>query len=187
MTFSAQKRDAFGQSAFCRSPSNHECGGVFMPCSGPFHLFDHRRQFSLPLVYHLDAIRYLFTDVSIGSVFIAADHCECAALTRQNAWRGPLSSQCISLVILRIFKVFVRCDEPFNLIRNGQLPVRQEKGIIKGDLKARYLSYIFMGAIDTFISAMVLDNQRIKSDRQKKRIADGIYQIFMDGAKKRKS
>ena len=60
----------------------------------------------------------------------------------------------------------------------------QEKGVIKGDLKARHLTYIFMGPIDTFILAMVLDKRRIKSDEQKKRIADGIFEMFMNGAKK---
>ncbi|MFC1823590.1 TetR/AcrR family transcriptional regulator [Thermodesulfobacteriota bacterium] len=78
---------------------------------------------------------------------------------------------------LRFRKLFSAVEE---IILEGQ-----EKGVVRSDFKARYLSYIFMGAIDTFISAMVLDNQRIKSDKQKKRIADGIYQIFMNGAIKR--
>ena len=61
----------------------------------------------------------------------------------------------------------------------------QKKGSIRDDFKARYLTYLFLGSIEIFISAMVLDNQRIRSDEQKKRIAEGIYQLFMYGVTKR--
>jgi TetR/AcrR family fatty acid metabolism transcriptional regulator len=58
----------------------------------------------------------------------------------------------------------------------------QEKGILRRDFKARYLTYSFLGALETFVSAMVLVDQKIKGDRQKKRIADSIVEVFLNGA-----
>jgi hypothetical protein len=59
----------------------------------------------------------------------------------------------------------------------------QEKEILRKDFKARYLTYIFLGALETFVTAMVLVDQRIKGDRQKNRIAESILEVFLNGAK----
>lgn len=62
----------------------------------------------------------------------------------------------------------------------------QERDILRRDFKARYLTYIFLGALETFVSAMVLVDQRIKGDAQKDRIAESILEVFLNGAKRQK-
>jgi TetR/AcrR family fatty acid metabolism transcriptional regulator len=62
----------------------------------------------------------------------------------------------------------------------------QEKEMLRADFKARYLTYIFLGALETFVSAMVLVDQKIKGDAQKDRIADSILEVFLNGAKRQK-
>lgn len=62
----------------------------------------------------------------------------------------------------------------------------QEKEILRADFKARYLTYIFLGALETFVSAMVLVDQKIKGDAQKDRIANSILEVFLNGAKRQK-
>jgi TetR/AcrR family fatty acid metabolism transcriptional regulator len=62
----------------------------------------------------------------------------------------------------------------------------QEKEKLRTDFKARYLTYIFLGALETFVSAMVLVDQKIKGDAQKQRIAESILEVFLNGAKNQK-
>lgn len=62
----------------------------------------------------------------------------------------------------------------------------QEKEIFRKDFKARYLTYIFLGSLETFVSAMVLVDQKIKGNAQKKRIAESILEVFLNGAKNQK-
>jgi len=62
----------------------------------------------------------------------------------------------------------------------------QEKEILRADFKARYLTYIFLGSLETFVSAMVLVDQKIKGDAQKDRIANSILEVFLNGAKRQK-
>jgi hypothetical protein len=62
----------------------------------------------------------------------------------------------------------------------------QNENLIRGDFKARYLTYIFLGALETFVSAMVLADQKIKGDVQKERIAESILEVFLNGAKLQK-
>ncbi len=63
----------------------------------------------------------------------------------------------------------------------------QKKGLLRKDIKARYLTYIFLGAVETFLSTMVLVDQKIKGDVQKERIAKSIMEVFLNGAKKQKT
>ena len=79
---------------------------------------------------------------------------------------------------LEYFKRFIFLTE--EIIGAGQ----KEK-ILRVDLRPRYLAYIFLGALETFVSAMVLVDQRIKGDAQKKRIADSILEVFLNGARKK--
>lgn len=62
----------------------------------------------------------------------------------------------------------------------------QQKGVMRSDVESRYLTYIFLGALDTFLSVMVLGNEKIKNDRQKEKIADSILEVFLNGAKAEK-
>ena len=63
----------------------------------------------------------------------------------------------------------------------------QNQKLLRSDIKPRYLTYIFLGAIESFISAMVLENQPLKSRAQKQRIATGLLQVFLNGARPLKS
>ncbi|OPX40618.1 MAG: hypothetical protein B1H13_06595 [Desulfobacteraceae bacterium 4484_190.3] len=60
----------------------------------------------------------------------------------------------------------------------------QDKGVLRTDFKARYLTNIFLGALETFVSTMVLADQHIKGNAQKQRIAESILEVFLNGAKK---
>lgn len=59
----------------------------------------------------------------------------------------------------------------------------QKQKALRSDFKARYLTYIFLGAMETFLSVMVLGEERIKNDRQKEKITDFILEVFLNGAK----
>ena len=69
-------------------------------------------------------------------------------------------------------------------LTEGVVVEGQRTGILRKDIKARYLTYIFLGSLETFISTMVLSDQEIKGDSQKERIADSILEVFLNGAKK---
>lgn len=77
---------------------------------------------------------------------------------------------------LERFKSFIALTE--SVIKEGQ-----DDGVLRNDFKARYLTTIFLGALETFISTMVLADQRIKSNTQKERIADSILEVFINGAR----
>jgi TetR/AcrR family transcriptional regulator, fatty acid metabolism regulator protein len=74
------------------------------------------------------------------------------------------------------FKTFFRLTE--DLLVQGQ-----KTKILRADVESRYLTYIFLGALDTFLSVMVLGEESLKSDRQKEKIADSILEVFLNGAK----
>lgn len=77
---------------------------------------------------------------------------------------------------LGLFKKFISLVEA--MITDGQ-----KEEILRTDFKARYLTYIFLGSLETFISAMVLVDQNIKGDAQKERIAQSIFEVFLNGAR----
>ncbi len=74
------------------------------------------------------------------------------------------------------FKSFMSLTE--EIIKAGQ-----DKGMLRHDFKARYLTNIFLGSLETFVSTMVLANQKIKGNAQKERIAESILEVFLNGAK----
>ena len=77
---------------------------------------------------------------------------------------------------LHWFKLFLSRIE-------GLMARAQHQKLLRSDIKPRYLTYIFLGAIESFISAMVLENQPLKSRAQKQRIATGLLQVFLNGAR----
>ncbi len=77
---------------------------------------------------------------------------------------------------LDYFKVFFRKTEKI-------MAWAQSQGTLRSDVRARYLTYIFLGALEAFVSAMVLENQPFKGRDQKKRIATGILEVFFNGAR----
>jgi hypothetical protein len=68
------------------------------------------------------------------------------------------------------------------VIREGQ-----RKRDLRDDLRARYLTYIFLGSLEAFVSTMVLADEHVKGDSQKQRIADTILEVFLNGARRRNS
>lgn len=74
----------------------------------------------------------------------------------------------------------------FMSLTEGVIAEGQKKGILRTDLKPRYLTYIYLGALEAFVSTMVLADQKIKGDAQKERIAESILGVFLNGAKTQK-
>jgi AcrR family transcriptional regulator len=72
-------------------------------------------------------------------------------------------------------RLFTLCRE---IILEGQA-----KGVLRSDIQAHYLAYVFLGSIDTFLSVMILGNETLTPGREK-RITKGITQIFLHGAAK---
>jgi TetR/AcrR family fatty acid metabolism transcriptional regulator len=72
--------------------------------------------------------------------------------------------------------------QEFMFLTDGIMLEGQKAGVLRKDFKPRYLTYIFLGALETFVSAMVLVDQKIKGNRQKKRIAVSILEVFLNGA-----
>jgi TetR/AcrR family fatty acid metabolism transcriptional regulator len=96
-----------------------------------------------------------------------------------NIFITEISRSTTNLTTARLerFKEFMFLTE--QVITEGQ-----EREVLRRDFKARYLTYIFLGALETFVSAMVLVDQRIKGDAQKDRIAESILEVFLNGAKR---
>lgn len=59
----------------------------------------------------------------------------------------------------------------------------QGEHTLRSDIRARYLTYFFLGALESFISAMVVENQPLKGRSQKQRIAAGLLEVFLNGAR----
>lgn len=76
----------------------------------------------------------------------------------------------------KFFKEFF--DKTETIMRQGQ-----DAGHLRTDVKARYLTYFFLGAMESFISTMVLEDQRFKGPEQKQRIESGLLEVFFNGAK----
>jgi TetR/AcrR family transcriptional regulator, fatty acid metabolism regulator protein len=70
-------------------------------------------------------------------------------------------------------RLFTLCKE---IVQEGQA-----KGDLRSDIQAHYLTYVFLGAIDTFLSVMILGNETLTPGREK-RIIEGITQVFLHGA-----
>lgn len=59
----------------------------------------------------------------------------------------------------------------------------QAQNILRSDVKAFYLTYIFLGAIDSFVSVMVVEKLPLKGRTQKQRIAAALLEVFLNGAR----
>jgi TetR/AcrR family fatty acid metabolism transcriptional regulator len=76
--------------------------------------------------------------------------------------------------LARFLKFFSLCEE---IMLEGQ-----QKGLLKTNIPPHHLTYIFYGAIETFISVMVLGKEPLTKKRQE-RAVNAIMDVFMDGAK----
>lgn len=72
----------------------------------------------------------------------------------------------------------------FMTVTEGIMAEGQKAGSLRRDVEAHYLTYIFLGAMETFISVMVYGEQKIRNDQQKERIATGLLEVFLHGAQK---
>lgn len=70
-------------------------------------------------------------------------------------------------------KLFSLCKE---IMMEGQ-----QKGFLRNDIQANYLTYIFLGSIDAFLSVMILGNEKLNESRQK-RFTNGIMSVFLRGS-----
>jgi len=77
---------------------------------------------------------------------------------------------------LKWFKIFMNRVE--SIIFEAQ-----SANELRKDIKPRYLTYIFLGAVETFVSTMVLENHPIRGRNQKHRIATGLLEVFFNGAR----
>jgi len=77
---------------------------------------------------------------------------------------------------LKYFKSFM--DRVETMLSNAQT-----ENAVRSDVKPRYLTYIFLGAVETFVSTMVLENHPLKGRNQKQRIADSLLTVFFNGAR----
>jgi TetR/AcrR family fatty acid metabolism transcriptional regulator len=76
--------------------------------------------------------------------------------------------------LAKFLKFFSLCED---IMVEGQV-----RGFLKKDISPHHLTYIFYGAIETFISVMVLGREPLTKKRQE-RAVNAILQVFMDGAK----
>ena len=76
----------------------------------------------------------------------------------------------------RFMKFFSLCEQ---IMLQGQ-----ESGFLSRDVSPHHLTYIFYGAIETFISVMVLGKEPMTRKRQE-RAMNAILQVFTDGARAR--
>jgi TetR/AcrR family transcriptional regulator, fatty acid metabolism regulator protein len=74
------------------------------------------------------------------------------------------------------FKKFFRLME--DILTQGQKTKK-----LRRDVEPRYLTYIFLGAVETFLSVMVLGQEPLKNEQQKEKIAESILEVFLNGAK----
>lgn len=58
----------------------------------------------------------------------------------------------------------------------------QTIGFLRTDISPHYLTYFFLGAVEAFISVMVLGNEPVTEEREKRAIT-GLTQIFLHGAR----
>lgn len=72
-------------------------------------------------------------------------------------------------------------NELFNYC-NELMAEGQEKGLLRKDTEARYLTYIFLGAIDTILAVMILGKERLSKKREE-RIISAITKVFLEGAR----
>jgi TetR/AcrR family fatty acid metabolism transcriptional regulator len=74
------------------------------------------------------------------------------------------------------FRTFMTRTE--RIIEEGQA-----SKVLRPDVKAIYLTYIFLGALDSFVSVMVLERLPLKGRAQKQRIAAALLEVFLNGAR----
>jgi TetR/AcrR family fatty acid metabolism transcriptional regulator len=57
----------------------------------------------------------------------------------------------------------------------------QTGGALRNDIPAKHLTYVFLGAIDAFLSVMVLGKEKLTRAREN-RIVESVISVFINGA-----
>jgi hypothetical protein len=57
----------------------------------------------------------------------------------------------------------------------------QEEGAVRIDMRPSYLAYFFLGSLEAFLSAMVLENQPITDGAMKDRLTSSVVTMFFEG------
>lgn len=76
----------------------------------------------------------------------------------------------------RFNQLFFQCSK---LMEEGQ-----KRGELRDDIQSKYLSYVFLGAIDAFLSVLVLGEEHL-NEKRKAKIISAIMQVFLEGAAKK--
>ncbi len=131
-----------------------------------FQLESELRENDLPLMEKLRAVVFYFLDAyqrdpALVTVFVSEFSYTTSKL---NAKRLEYSIKFVDRI-------------------DAMMEAGQAGGLLRQDMKARYLSYIFMGAMNTIVSAMVFVNEKIKGDDQKARITESLLDLFLNGAR----
>lgn len=76
---------------------------------------------------------------------------------------------------LRPFKNMLHWTE--DIIKEGQ-----QSGVLRSDLKSRYLTFFFLGSVEALVSTMVLEDQPLRDEQHKRQLADAVLTMFFGGA-----
>ncbi len=76
-----------------------------------------------------------------------------------------------------MFRVFITNTD--RIISRGQAAK-----VLRSDVKAWHLTYIFLGALETFVSLLVLEGRPLKGRAEKQRIANALLEVFLKGARR---
>jgi TetR/AcrR family fatty acid metabolism transcriptional regulator len=89
-----------------------------------------------------------------------------------------LSRSAVNLTPARLaqFKKFMNRTE--EIMKEGQ-----NAGALRADLKSRYLTFFFLGAVEALLSTMVLENQKLGGEKRKKKLTQAVLAMFLDGAR----
>jgi TetR/AcrR family fatty acid metabolism transcriptional regulator len=77
---------------------------------------------------------------------------------------------------VEMFRTFI--ERTGRIIKQGQ-----SQNVFRTDIRTSYLTYIFLGAMESFISILVLENRPVKGRAQKQQISTALLEVFLRGAR----
>jgi AcrR family transcriptional regulator len=85
------------------------------------------------------------------------------------------SSQTLTVESLNNFKRFIGSVDTM-------ISLAQKKKQIRTDVRSRYLTYMFLGGLETVVSSMVLERQPLDNSQARDRLLKGVLDVFLTGA-----
>lgn len=76
----------------------------------------------------------------------------------------------------------LKCFTDFMDLTEAFILQGQQTGTLRRDLRARYLTYIYLGAIETLLTTMVFGGETLKGEAQKERMVETLLEVFFNGA-----